>query len=153
MTENYQEIALDFLESQDVCTLATASKDAVPEAATVRYMNDDDFNIYISTGSTYRKYQNTKSNSRVAIVVNGRLEDEYYNVQLEGNAKEIPYDDAEYIVDMYTQKYGSSQYLTNDQSVFFEIDTNWARLLVDGSYPPEYEMIIGNGDVDPHDAH
>lgn len=153
MTENYEQLALDFLDSQEVCTLATASDDAVPEAATVRYLTDDDFNMYINTGDTYRKYENMKSNPRVAIVVNGKLEGDYFNVQLEGEAREVAYDDAEYIMDMYREKYGSSEYLTNDQSVFFEIDVDWARMLVDGSYPPEYEMIVGEGDVDPHDEH
>lgn len=142
-----EDETLELLEEREVCTLATASADGIPEAATVRYMCDDDFNIYINSGSTYRKYQNMKENPRVAVVVNG----EYKNIQLEGIAKEVPESEAEHIIGMYEDKYGNSEYLTNNESVFFEIETDWVRVLIDGRYPPEYEMIIGSGDTDPHD--
>lgn len=147
MVQDIKNKAQELLKKEEVCTLATASKEAIPEAATVRYMSDDEFNIYINSGSTYRKYQNMKENPRVAVVVNG----ERKNIQLEGEAKEIPKEDADYIFQMYKDKYGRSKYLTNDESVFFKIETDWVRILVDGSYPPEYEMIIGDGDTDPHD--
>lgn len=141
-----EDKARELLNQQELCTLATASKNGNPEAATVRYMSDKDFNIYVNSGSTYRKYQNMKENPRVAVVVNG----DYKNIQIEGTAKEIPRDEAGNIVDMYKDKYGESEYLTNDESVFFKIQSDWARILVDGRYPPEYEMIIGSGDTDPH---
>lgn len=150
MPEDYRKVSFGLLDNQDICTLATASTKGIPEAATVRYMNDDNFNIYINSGSTYRKYENMKSNPRVAIVVNGQYNDSYYNLQIEGSAEEIPYDDAGHIIDMYTEKYGSSQYLTNNESVFFQIQSDWVRLLVDGGFPPEYEMIVGQGDTDLH---
>ena len=144
--EKPQEIALNSLEDTETCTLATASSGAVPEAATVRFVSDDNLNIYVNSGSTYRKYQNIKQNPNVAIVVNSPP----HNIQLDGKATEVHGEEAEYIKQKYIDKYGDSQYLTNDESVFFEIKTDWARLLVDGSYPPEYEMIIGEGDTDPH---
>jgi uncharacterized protein YhbP (UPF0306 family) len=149
MTEkrDVEREAKELLEKEELCTLATASENGVPEAATVRYMSDDDFDIYINSGSTYRKYQNMKENSRVAVVIDG----EYKNIQLEGEAEEIDREDSDYIVQMYEDKYGKSKYLTNDESVFFRIETDWVRILVDGRYPPEYQMIVGSGDTDPHD--
>jgi Pyridoxamine 5''-phosphate oxidase. len=141
-----KETALKMLDNQETCTLATASADGVPEAATVRYVYDDDLNVYINTGSTYRKYQNMKENSNVAIVVNSPPQ----NLQLEGQAREVHDEIIEFIKTKYVDKYGRSKYLTNDESVFFEINTDWARLLVDGTFPPEHEMVIGDGDVDPH---
>jgi hypothetical protein len=30
------------------------------------------------------------------------------------------------------------------------IATDWARLLVDGRYPPTLEMVLGDDDADPH---
>jgi nitroimidazol reductase NimA-like FMN-containing flavoprotein (pyridoxamine 5'-phosphate oxidase superfamily) len=149
MTEkgDIENEAQELLKEEELCTLATASKDGIPEAATVRYMSDDDFNIYINSGSTYRKYQNMKENPRVAVVING----EYRNIQLEGEAEEVAKEDSDYIVQMYKHKYGRSKYLTNDESVFFKIKTDWVRILIDGSYPPEYQMIVGSGDTDPHD--
>lgn len=145
--ESAEEMSLQLLENEDLCTLATASDDAVPEAATVRFVHDDDINIYVNSGSTYRKYENMKENSNVAIVVNGDRK----NLQIEGVAEEVFGDEAKFVIDKYKEKYGDSQYLTNDESVFFKIKTDWARLLVDGRYPPEYEMAIGEGDTDPHD--
>ena len=144
--ESTKETVLRLLKNQELCTLATASENAVPEAATVRFVCDDDMNVYINSGSTYRKYENMKENPDVAVVVNGDRK----NVQIEGMAEEVFNDEADFVRNKYKNKYGSSQYLTNDESVFFRIDTSWARLLVDGRYPPEYEMIIGDGDTDPH---
>ncbi|MES3517166.1 MAG: pyridoxamine 5'-phosphate oxidase family protein [Natronomonas sp.] len=143
-----RETALRLLEETEVCTLATASRDGRPEAATVRFVCDETLTLYVNSGSTYRKYRNIEENPRVAVVVDGRKK----NLQLEGTATEIDGDAAERAKQRYVEKYGRSQYLTNDESVMFEIEPEWARLLVDGNFPPAYEMVIGEGDTDPHDA-
>jgi uncharacterized pyridoxamine 5'-phosphate oxidase family protein len=142
------EQALEILEEQETCTLATVTEEGNPEAATVRYLHDDDLNIYINTGSTYRKYKNMKQTTSVAIVVDA----EYKNLQMEGEATEVFDEKSQEVIDMYIDKYGNSGYLNNEESVFFRIDTNWARVLIDGRFPPEYNMVLGEGNVDPHNA-
>jgi Pyridoxamine 5''-phosphate oxidase. len=134
------------LSEAQTCTLATASQDGVPEAATIRFVSDQNLDMYITTESMYRKYENMTVNPRVALVVDGSQ----YNLQLEGVATEAHGETAEFIKQKYTEKYGSSKYLNNDDSVFFEIIIDWARLLVDGQFPPEFEMVIGSTDSDPH---
>lgn len=141
-----RERARRLLSAQDTCTLATATPDATPEAATVRFVADDDLDVYVTTGSTYRKYRNMARNPEVAVVVDG----DRYNLQLEGTATEVAGETAAFVRQRYIEKYGRSQYLTNDDSVFFEIATDWGRLLVDGSFPPTYEMVLGEGETAPH---
>lgn len=138
-----QATALRVLEEQATCTLATALADGVPEAATVRFVADEALNLYITTESTYRKYRNMTANPAVAVVVDS----DEGNLQLEGTATEVHGEAASTIERRYVDKYGETEYLSNEWSVFFEIRTDWARLLVDGQYPPTYEMVIGEGDA------
>ena len=137
--------AREVLSAADTCTLATASPDGRPEAATVRFVASDALDVYVTTQSTYRKYRNMVSNERVAIVVDGAS-----NLQLEGAAREVDGDRAAWVERQYESKYGPSRYLTNEDSVFFRIETDWARLLVDGSYPPAFELVLGEDGSDPH---
>lgn len=137
--------AREVLETERTCTLATASADAVPEAATVRFVADDELNLAVTTERPYQKYANLTENPRVAVVVDGE-----YNLQLEGTATEVVGEDAATVAREYTEKYGPSEYLHNDESVFFEITTHWARLLVDTEFPPSYEVVIGDERADPH---
>jgi len=141
-----RERARRLLAEQDTCTLATAAPDATPEAATVRFVADDSLDVYVTTESTYRKYRNMERNPEVAVVVDG----DRYNLQLEGTAAAVDGETAAFVRRRYVEKYGPSPYLTNDDSVFFEITTDWARLLVDGSFPPSYEMVLGEGETAPH---
>ncbi|ERH13883.1 MAG: putative flavin-nucleotide-binding protein [halophilic archaeon J07HB67] len=144
-TTDARERARRLLRTERTCTLATASADGVPEAATVRFVTDNELNVHVTTESPYRKYANMTENPRVAVVVDG---DD--NLQLEGVAREVFGAAADRIGEKYVDKYGHSAYLDNDESVFFEIETDWARLLVDGSFPPTHEMVLGTGETDPH---
>jgi uncharacterized pyridoxamine 5'-phosphate oxidase family protein len=143
--ESPHERAQQVLANAETCTLATVSPDGRPEAATVRFVADDTLDVYITTESTYRKYHNMTQNPSVALVVDGR-----YNLQLEGTASEIHDRTVDWFKRQYTETYGQSEYLTDDDSVFFRVTTDWARLLVDGSFPPAFEMVIGDGEADPH---
>jgi nitroimidazol reductase NimA-like FMN-containing flavoprotein (pyridoxamine 5'-phosphate oxidase superfamily) len=141
-----REQATELLRGTATCTLATATVDGGPEAATVRFVADDEFNVYINTATTYRKYANMAENPRVAVVVNG----DTGNLQLEGCAAELQGSDAEMFRAQYVEKYGPSKYLTHETSTCFAITTDWVRLLVDGTFPPEHAMVVGEGHTDPH---
>ncbi len=140
------ERARALLRETDRCTLATASPTGVPEAATIRFVADDDFSLYFNTSTTYRKYDNLCANPRVAVVVDGPAG----NLQLEGVVRELDGTEDESAVDRYVEKYGHSPYLTHDHSTRFTVETDWARLLLDGSFPPEHAMVLGEGDTDLH---
>jgi Pyridoxamine 5''-phosphate oxidase. len=141
-----RERATAVLQETAVCTLATASPDGVPEAATVRFVASEGFDVYINSATNYRKYANMTANPRVAVVVDG----DAGNLQLEGRATELHGDDAESFRERYVEKYGPSQYLTHETSTCFAIETDWARLLVDGRFPPEHAMVVGDGETDLH---
>jgi Pyridoxamine 5''-phosphate oxidase. len=81
------------LTEAQTCTLATASQDGVPEAATIRFVSDQNLDLYITTESMYRKYENMTVNPRVALVV----DEAQYNLQLEGVATEVHGEAAEQI--------------------------------------------------------
>jgi pyridoxine/pyridoxamine 5'-phosphate oxidase len=141
-----RDLALGVLDEAETCTLATATPDGTPEAATVRFVADDQYTISINTATTYRKYENLTANPRVAIVVDGDRE----NVQLEGTARELEGPAVTGVHERYAAKYGQSDYLTNEHSTCFEIDPDWARLLYDGGFPPDYAMLVGDGRTEVH---
>jgi PPOX class probable F420-dependent enzyme len=136
-----REVAVELLETTETCTLATATPDGRPEAATVRFVADDGLDVYFNTATSHRKYENVRANPRVAVVVDG----ERRNLQLEGEATELDGAAEAAFHDRYHEKYGPSDYLTNDRSTCFRVEPDWARLLVDGSFPPEYAMVVGEG--------
>jgi nitroimidazol reductase NimA-like FMN-containing flavoprotein (pyridoxamine 5'-phosphate oxidase superfamily) len=144
--ETAPELARALLRDAETCTLATASPAGVPEAATVRFVHDDEFTIGINTIESYRKYEHLTANPRVAVVVDGADE----NLQLEGAARELDGEAAATVRERYAAKYGESEYLTHEDSVQFAIEPDWARLLVGGGYPPEYAMVLGDGETDLH---
>lgn len=140
------ERAYRLLQETETCTLATASPTGVPEAATIRFVADSDYTLYFNTSRTYRKYENLKDNSRVAVVVDGPTG----NLQLEGETRELDGAEDTAAVDRYVEKYGHSPYLTHEHSTRFAVDTDWARLLLDGSFPPDHAMVLGDGETDLH---
>lgn len=58
----------EFLKSQELCRLATATKDGIPHVTPVIYAMDDD-NILIVTDYGTRKLKNIKTNPKVSLVV------------------------------------------------------------------------------------
>ncbi|MEK7516191.1 MAG: pyridoxamine 5'-phosphate oxidase family protein [Patescibacteria group bacterium] len=61
--------ALEFLKNQSVMALATSSLQGEPQASSVYYTVDDDFNFYFLTGKDTRKEINLKHNPRVAFLI------------------------------------------------------------------------------------
>jgi len=68
MADTKQQI-LDFLKTNALAVAATVSPKNEPQAATVIYMADDDFNFYFVTRRHTRKVENLESNKNVALVV------------------------------------------------------------------------------------
>jgi PPOX class probable F420-dependent enzyme len=140
------ELARAVLDEAETCTLATATPDGRPEAATVRFVADEDYTLYVNTATTYRKYENLTANPRVAVVVDGDRE----NVQIEGEATELGEEGTAYVHERYVEKYGPSDYLTDEHSTCFAVEPDWARLLYDGRFPPDYAMLVGEGQTELH---
>lgn len=81
-----QKKARDFLEKNSTAVIATVSKDGTPQAATIFYVIEKEFELYFMTLSSTRKYTNLLSNSKVAFVV-GTTDTIAMTVQIEGVAE------------------------------------------------------------------
>lgn len=82
-----RRIALDFLSSHRIATLATIDKDNKPDAATIYYLVDKDFILYFLTRIESRKYYNLQLKSLVSMVVSD--ENTMETIQLRGTAERI----------------------------------------------------------------
>ena len=68
-TENsIKEKALEFFKKQQVIIISTVATSGEPESAAVSFIVDDEFNIYIATRESSRKFQNIAHDPRVSIV-------------------------------------------------------------------------------------
>lgn len=144
---NAEAVARSILDRSDTCTLATASSDGCPEAATIFFKADGTYNIYFNTFPEYRKYRNLQENPRAAVVV---TQDEQ-SVQLEGHVEKLGREASARILYSIVKENGEpTGYLADPSSSFFKLEPDWIRVLVDSSYPPDYRMIMGEGPVGYH---
>lgn len=129
------------LYKNSICTLATASLDGKPEAATIQYIADEKYNLFFESFPTYRKYKNFASNPRVSVVITNP---EMKTVQMDGTVSELSGDDAERAKQKIIDEHGKGVgYLFAPNVLFFRFTPSWIRVLVDGNYPPTYEMVMG----------
>ena len=106
-------------------TLATASTDGRPEAATVGYVVDGD-SLLINTFEYYRKYQNLKANPRVACVI---TTGEDKTLQFECTAQEAQGADADIVRQKIFDAGASSEvFLQNKSTRFFLLTPTWFSL-------------------------
>jgi len=89
-----KESFFSYLKEQTLAVIATTSSDAQPEAATVDYFMDDNWNIYVLTHKETRKVENIQKNNKVAVVVGTVLAT--HTAQIEGKARIIKPSDPEF---------------------------------------------------------
>lgn len=85
--------ARKFLKSQKTMVLASISNNLEPEAATVYFVSDDDFNLFFMTSEKSKKTENLKVNGKVAFVMGWGPE--VITIQGGGIAKELAKREAE----------------------------------------------------------
>lgn len=68
-SEDIRAQARIFLKSTDTMVLSTVSANGEPQAATMYFVSDDDFNLYFITSSESTKNKNLETNNNVAFVV------------------------------------------------------------------------------------
>ena len=127
---------LEFMNGHLLCTMATVTPNALPEAAYVGFTFNEKMEIFVGTLNWSRKYHNIKQNNSVAIVI----ADTKGEVQYEGKAEEIT--DADYrqrIEENHMKKIpGAAKYRENPEQVYFKITPTWARFISHGD-PDEME--------------
>lgn len=67
-TQNTKKVR-DFLEEHPVATLATADENAIPQASTIYFVLDDDFNFYFITKEETQKFKNLIANKHAALAI------------------------------------------------------------------------------------
>jgi len=83
-TEQLKVKVLDYLRHKQLAVIATASIKGEPEAATIGYFIDDNFDFYFITRRQSRKFKNLIENRMAAIVVGTELAPT--TVQMQGTA-------------------------------------------------------------------
>lgn len=112
-----------FLDEHDTCVLATVNIDGKPQAASVGYSVDGEFNFLIGTNKNTRKYQNLKNSNKVALVVGFSGSK---TVQIEGCTKELSIEDRR--VQEHLDKVPSAtKFKLQDGQTYFLIAPTWLR--------------------------
>jgi len=127
---------LQFIKSQDLCILSTASKSGKTESAVMAFATDDDIVIYMSTENTTRKFKNLLENNFVSVIIGGLKNDP--SVQLDGNAKVLTGDEAvkgkSFMLSLHPEL---KDYFNSPTSMFFIITPAWLRYSDFSQNPPE----------------
>lgn len=135
-TKNFFE---DILFNSKNCTLATASKDGKPEAATIDYYADSDYNIYFNSFPQYRKYQNIKTNPVGSIVITHDLN----TIQIDGSIIELANEEKEWAKKNLLEKNpGDEIFLNNPEGLFFKFKPNWIRFLMNDGESMPTEVLV-----------
>jgi len=129
--EQARQECLHFLKSQEYAVIATVSKEGAPEAATVSFSVNDNFDMYFATRHATRKFKNLENNQDVALVVGtgpGPV-----TVQIQGTAQ---------LLDGEEQEQAMVEFLTSKMSYYdvflklpgfdlaaFKVTPYWIRML------------------------
>lgn len=122
-----------FLKTHELAVVATSSKSGQPEAATIGYMVDENFNFTFLTKQDSRKVKNILENPKVALVV-GAVPG-INTLQIEGEARLIYPKDSEYeAILLKTSQVGALYYgpILKMEGIKFAavtVKTTWARWL------------------------
>lgn len=117
---------LSFARAHRWATVATVSPSGEPQAALVRFVVTDAFEVIFDTTDTTRKAANLRSNGRIAMVIGW---DDNQTIQLEGFADEPGGQELERLKQAYSSVY--PDYCRTRQAVegliYFRVRSTWMR--------------------------
>lgn len=114
-----------FLDNFSECVIATASKDAKPEAATVGLSVDGDFKFLMGTNKSTRKAANIAQNNEVAIVVGF---DGPKTLQLQGQATEVSLADNKERIELHFERVPQAKEFAKEEGqTYYLITPTWLR--------------------------
>jgi len=111
---------LKYFQSKDLCVLSTCNLKNKPQSAVMCLVTGDDFNLYLFTGKTTRKYYNLEDNKKVAVVVGGLNGDP--SAQINGLARILTGGQAKLASDLITKKH-------SDWKDYFSPNTRFIRII------------------------
>lgn len=132
-----EKLARELLAKNKLCVLATASLQGVPEAATIKYAEDEQFNLYFETLCTNRKYNNLVSNPKASVVVTEKP----HTLQIDGSVEEMTGLEGEHVKARLIAKDGPSVLFDHSEIRFFRFTPTWIRIRIGPSFPPQYFVL------------
>lgn len=113
-----------FLDSFETCVIATMSGDQ-PQAATVGFSIDDNFQVLIASNESARKAQNLKKNAKVALVVGFKGPK---TVQLEGVAEKLDQHQGQGRIKLHFEKVpGAKKFAGESNQTYYLVAPTWLR--------------------------
>ncbi len=136
-----QKVAMDekafvwsFIKKHSLAVLATTDGQGNPEAAVLAFAETEPFELIFNTSNTTRKYQNLRTNPRVAVVIGW---DDGQTVQCEGEARELKgEEEAKYKDIFYAKNPGSRIHEQMPDERHFDITPRWLRYSAINQEPP-----------------
>ncbi len=127
-----QKVAMDeqafvwsFIKKHSLAVLATTDGQGNPEAAVLAFAETEPFELIFNTSNTTRKYQNLRTNPRVAVVIGW---DYGQTVQYEGQARELKGEEATKYKEIFYAKHPDSRrYEQKPDERHFAITPRWLR--------------------------
>lgn len=92
----------DWLDKQVLCTVASNGKDGYPNVASVAFSQTKDLRFVIITDKDSRKAGNIGRDSKVALAITNS--DDRYTLQLEGDARQLSWDEFDEFADYHYKK-------------------------------------------------
>lgn len=120
---------LDFLKIQPMATISTVAKNSdQPESALIAFTQTEDLEIVFESFAGTRKWNNIKSNPRVALVVGWSL-DNYITLQYEGVAAPISDSGKEVYIQLFLDKDTpcTEKFLRDPRVQLYKVTPTWIR--------------------------
>lgn len=114
-----------FFRAHNTCVLATINASGEPEAATVGFSHNSDFELMIATNESTRKYKNLVNNPHVAVVIGteGSI-----TVQYQGIARLLEQNELKARIEAHFEKVLGARRHTKEQGqAYFSISPTWLR--------------------------
>ncbi len=122
---NVRELISRFLAAQNLMVISSISPEGDPQSAVVEFAETEDFKIVFDTYDHFRKYQNFKSNSSVALVFDDRTA---VTVQYEGSVRELSSSEMGTYIDIYLRKLpGAARFVERPETRWFCVVPKWIR--------------------------
>ena len=134
-----EEITRALLEQNRLCTLATASREGKPEAATIQYAEDAGMNLYFETFASYRKYANIRGNPQASVVITQLP----YTIQMDGEIVELSGREVLEAKKSLERKGHYRKFYEDPDIRFFRFVPSWIRLCDCEKVPSKRFMIRG----------
>jgi len=139
LTEAARTEIASFLKKHTTFVLSTVDREAMPQAASLFFVNDDVLNLYWVSGEKSRHSQNLERVTHVAVAIYHETWDwrDIHGVQIEGVARRlIDPDETDRAWGLFRDKFPFTVEFTDQiaRSAFYVLTPKWIRLIDNSKY-------------------